>query len=85
MSPSSTIAAIPITSKPRVRAQLGRYLGASRYTVRGFPKEVRWWAMATGDEAAASNEVDEVRWASPEEARALLSYEHERQLLDGLG
>jgi 8-oxo-dGTP diphosphatase len=68
-----------------VRGRLGAYLGESHYTVRGAPKEVRWWRMETDDEASPSNDVDAVRWASVDEARALLSYAHERQLLETLG
>lgn len=68
-----------------VRCTLGAFLGSSHYEVNGTPKEVRWWAMATDDEAGPSNEVDAVRWATLDEARELLSYGHERQLLDALG
>ncbi len=68
-----------------VRCTLGEFLGSSHYEVSGAPKEVRWWAMATDDEARPSNEVDAVRWATSEEARDLLSYEHELQLLETLG
>jgi 8-oxo-dGTP diphosphatase len=67
-----------------VRCTLGAFLGTSHYEVNGAPKEVRWWAMTTGDEAGPSNEVDEVRWATLAEARELLSYEWERQLLEML-
>ena len=64
------------------RCTLGAFLGSSHYEVGGAPKEVRWWAMTTADEGGPSNEVDAVQWATFEEARDLLSYEHERQLLD---
>ena len=68
-----------------VRCELGAFLGSSHYAPSGVPKEVRWWAMTTTDEAGPSNEVDEVRWATPDEARQLLSYAGERQLLETLG
>ena len=68
-----------------VRGRLGNYLGESHYEVRGVSKEVRWWVMTTDDDAGPSNEVDAVRWATFEEAQELLSYSHERQLLDALG
>jgi 8-oxo-dGTP diphosphatase len=68
-----------------VRGTLGAFLGSSHYEVNGAPKEVRWWAMTTDDEAMPSNEVDAVKWATVEEARRVLSYQHELQLLDGLG
>ena len=38
-----------------------------------------------GRRAHPSNEVDAVRWVTPGEARGLLSYEWERQLLETLG
>ena len=41
--------------------------------------------MTSDDEAHPSNEVDAVQWADAREARELLSYEGERQLLDTLG
>jgi 8-oxo-dGTP diphosphatase len=68
-----------------VRCELGAFLGSSHYAPGGVQKEVRWWAMTTADEAGPSHEVDEVRWATPAEARELLSYDGERQLLDMLG
>jgi 8-oxo-dGTP diphosphatase len=68
-----------------VRCVLGAFLGSTHYSVDGKPKEVRWWAMTTDGEAHASNEVDAVQWVTPDEAREVLSYDWERQLLDTLG
>ena len=68
-----------------VRCELGAFLGSSHYAPGGTPKEVRWWAMTTADEAGPTDEVDAVRWATPAEARDLLSYDGERQLLETLG
>ena len=59
----------------------GRYLGATTYEHRGVPKEVRWWAMEAAGEARPANEVDAVRWATPEEAVELLSYDRDRELV----
>ena len=67
-----------------VRGRLGEFLGESHYTVKGTPKTVRWWRMATDDEGAPSHEVDAVRWVGVEEAKSVLSYAHERQLLEAL-
>lgn len=67
-----------------LRCELGAFLGSSRYAPGGTEKEVRWWAMTSDDEAHPTNEVDAVRWASADEARELLSYDGERQLLDSL-
>ena len=68
-----------------LRCALGEFLGSSHYTPGGIEKEVRWWAMTSGDEAQPTDEVDAVQWATPGEARQLLSYDGERQLLDALG
>ncbi len=68
-----------------VHGRLEKFLGESHYTVKGQPKTVRWWSMSSDDDATPSNEVDAVRWAGIEEAKGLLSYLHERQLLDTLG
>jgi hypothetical protein len=40
--------------------------------------------MTVHDEPRPRNEVDEVRWATPEEADALLTYAHDRELLKRL-
>jgi 8-oxo-dGTP pyrophosphatase MutT (NUDIX family) len=63
-----------------VRGELGAYLGETSYG----EKIVRWWAMTTADDAAPSNEVDEVRWATPDEAQGLLSYPGDRDLVSRL-
>ena len=64
----------------RVHEELGR----ARYRVTAGPKEVRYFRMSSDGEARALNEVDEVRWATPAEAAALLSYDYDRGLLDSL-
>jgi len=66
-----------------VRAGLGRELPATRYEVRGRPKLVRYWLMTLEAETdfVPNDETDELRWATPEEARGLLSYAHDRELL----
>jgi len=60
---------------------LDGYVGSTRYEVGGGPKEVRFFRMTAEGEPSPRTEVDEVRWASLEEADALLSYEHDRELL----
>jgi 8-oxo-dGTP pyrophosphatase MutT (NUDIX family) len=67
-----------------LRCELGAFVGTSRYEVPAGPKEVRWWLMSSADEPRPSNEVDAVRWATIDEARELLSYERERELLSQL-
>jgi 8-oxo-dGTP diphosphatase len=65
-----------------LRCDLGEFLGSSHYAPDGRPKEVRWWAMTSDDDAHPTDEVDAVRWATADEARGLLSYEGERRLLE---
>ena len=66
-----------------LRCRPGRELDAVRYTVDGRPKLVRYWVMEVLDDAGLEpdDEVDELRWAAPEEAEGLLSYEHDRELV----
>jgi 8-oxo-dGTP diphosphatase len=73
-----------VWEETRLRCELGAYLGATTYAPRGQPKEVRWWVMSAAGEPGPSAEVDEVRWATIEEARELLSYDGERELLKSL-
>jgi 8-oxo-dGTP diphosphatase len=69
-----------------VRAGLGRELPATRYEVRGRPKLVRYWLMTPEAESDfdPNDETDELRWATKEEARGLLSYAHDRELLEAV-
>ena len=66
-----------------VRCTLGRELSPASYEVRGRPKLVRYWLMEphVETEFVPNEETDEVRWLTPDEARALLSYDHDRELL----
>ncbi len=53
---------------------------------RGRPKTVRYWRMTVlSGEFQANDEVDELRWLKKPEALALLSYEHDRELVEALG
>jgi 8-oxo-dGTP pyrophosphatase MutT (NUDIX family) len=67
-----------------IRAALGAELPAMRYHVRGRPKVVRWWTMTVVDEGGfvPSDEVDELRWVTRAEAVELLTYDHDRALLE---
>ncbi|HVW17825.1 MAG TPA: NUDIX hydrolase [Solirubrobacteraceae bacterium] len=66
-----------------LRCALGEELPASEYEADGRPKRVRWWLMSVlaNDGFVPSGEVDELRWATPAEARALLTYEADRALV----
>jgi len=49
---------------------------------RGRLKTVRYWRMVViRGEFAPGDEVDELRWLAPGEAAVLLSYEHDRRLV----
>jgi len=67
-----------------LRCTLGEPLQTARYTDRrGRPKEVRYWRMAVDEDMGFTpgDEVDELRWLSPQEAESLLSYLHDRALV----
>ncbi len=57
-------------------------VGRAHYVVEEKPKEVRYYRMTAVGEARAQNEIDEVRWVAVAEARDLLTYAHDRRLLD---
>ncbi len=62
--------------------EVGDELPEVRYQVQGRPKVVRWWLLRqTGGRFVVNDEVDEVRWLSPEAAAELLSYDHALKLL----
>jgi 8-oxo-dGTP diphosphatase len=58
-------------------------LSSVEYTdPKGRPKTVRYWRMEPlGGEFAPNNEVDELRWMTPDEAAERLSYDHDRELV----
>jgi 8-oxo-dGTP diphosphatase len=61
---------------------IGLELPSDHYQVRGRDKVVRWWLMEqSGGAFVANEEVDEVRWLSPDDAAELLSYDHAKALL----
>jgi 8-oxo-dGTP diphosphatase len=69
-----------------VRCSLGRELPSTRYEVNGRQKLVRYWAMTPQTEGgfAPNDETDDLRWVTPDEARALLSYDRDRDVLAAL-
>jgi 8-oxo-dGTP pyrophosphatase MutT (NUDIX family) len=72
------------------RCALVRELGEVRYRdSRGRIKVVRYWLMdvargETADEFTPNREVDALRWCTRREADRLLSYDHDRVLLQRL-
>lgn len=63
--------------------ELGEELSPVRYRDRkGRKKVVRYWQMRPlGGEFEVNEEVDELRWLPPKQARRLLDYEHDRELV----
>jgi len=71
-----------------VRCEVGPEIGSISYTDgRGRPKTVRYWEMraAAGDILAPANEVDDARWVRLDTAASMLTYDHDRRLLDRFG
>jgi 8-oxo-dGTP pyrophosphatase MutT (NUDIX family) len=66
-----------------LRCALADPLPATEYVdSKGRPKRVHWWRMSVVDgEFEPNDEVDEIRWCTPSEAAALLSYERDIELL----
>ena len=69
-----------------LECELGRELEPVSYVdQKGRPKLVRYWLMeVTGGDFEANEEVDEMRWLVPAEAARLLSYPHDRELVEGV-
>jgi 8-oxo-dGTP diphosphatase len=72
-----------------IRGRIVEELAPTRYLDRkGRDKIVRRYRMDFEGEPAAfapNDEVDELRWLTPGEARDVLSYEHDRSLVETLG
>jgi 8-oxo-dGTP diphosphatase len=70
-----------------LRCELGKPLPAVSYTDHhGRPKIVRYWCMRpAGGAFRPADEVDEIRWLPASEARSLLTYDHDRALVDAIG
>lgn len=69
-----------------IRVRVERKLPLVEYVANGSPKSVRYFLMAwTGDAPELrDDEADELRWCTVDEARRLLSYEHDVPLLDAI-
>src|SRR5579859_7635020 len=65
------------------KVQLGKFLDAVGYEVRGIPKVVLYWSMSIvkHGELEEQDEVGEVAWLSIGEALRRLSYDREKELL----
>jgi 8-oxo-dGTP diphosphatase len=63
-----------------LRCRLERELPSVEYEVRGRPKIVRYWLMAVESDPGfePNDEVDDLRWLSPADAAALLTYDRDQ-------
>jgi phosphohistidine phosphatase SixA/8-oxo-dGTP pyrophosphatase MutT (NUDIX family) len=82
-----TTAVREIAEETGLRVRLGHPLPGLSYPISGGLKTVAYWcARATGQEEATpfvpNKEVDDVRWVGLGEAEKLLTYEHDRELLE---
>ena len=66
-----------------VHAHLVRELPPTTYRVGDRPKIVRYWLMEVDDDGpfVPNDETDELRWVPLDEARQLLTYDRDRDLL----
>ena len=78
-----TAALREVLEETGLRCRLERHVGAVTYVDRrDRPKVVRYWTMTPESGAfVPGDEVDELRWLRPTEAIALLSYDHDRDLM----
>jgi len=69
-----------------LRCRLGPEIASASYTDRkGRPKVVRYWAMTALDGSfEPHDEIDEVRWLAIDEARDLLTYPRDGEILTSL-
>lgn len=81
--PDEACALREVAEETGLRCALGVSLGSTEYTDRhGRPKRVRYWTMTPVDGGFEVNsEVDEIRWLAADDARALLSYDLDRDVL----
>lgn len=68
------------------RCRIVASLGTTRYRVPGAVKEVDWFAMKPLPDSPGfkkNSEIDRIKWLSRARAVSLLTYEHDRELVDG--
>lgn len=85
--PAEAGAVREVEEETGLHCRLGPEISLVRYQDRkGRPKQVRYWLMEpVADHGFVPNdEVDELRWCTPEEAVKLLSYDHDRSLVADL-
>lgn len=81
-------AAREVLEETGLPCRLGAEIGTTRYSDRrGRAKTVRYWLMEPDDPDRVfvpNDEVDAVRWLDPRAAATLLTYPHDRELLERL-
>jgi 8-oxo-dGTP diphosphatase len=73
-----------VEEETKLACRLGREVAVVSYVdPRGRPKTVRYWEMTTDEDAdpTPADEVDDARWVRVDEAEALLTYAHDRDLV----
>ncbi len=75
-----------IQEETGLRVSLDEELATTTHVdVLGRPKRIRWWRMTPlSGEFVPSDEVDELRWLTPNEAREVLTYPRDVELVDSL-
>jgi 8-oxo-dGTP diphosphatase len=76
-----------VAEETGLRCRLGQDLGTIAYRDRkGRPKIVRYWEMEPDGNTliVPDSEVDEARWVPVRSAGSLLTYAHDRELLERL-
>ena len=72
-----------VAEETGLRITLGLPLTSQHYTVGDAPKTVHYWRAAGIEGDFIPNaEVDSLKWLSPDAARELLTYDHDRLLVD---
>jgi 8-oxo-dGTP diphosphatase len=84
--PDEACALREVEEETGLRCELVEEIGETSYRdAKGRPKLVRYWRMRPLDGAFVSDdEVDEIRWETPELAAGLLSWSRDLPLLERL-
>ncbi len=78
-----TTAVREIWEETGYRVRLGKLLGKTIYPVKNTTKVVYYWTgEVTGGEFVPNDEVDEIRWLPLDEAKELMTYDLDRQVLE---
>jgi 8-oxo-dGTP diphosphatase len=84
--PDEACALREVAEETGLRCELLEEIGETSYLdAKGRPKVVRYWRMRALDgEFTPHDEVDEIRWETPERAAAILSWPRDLPLLEQL-